>query len=218
MAANEASDTELNPSVGYFFATPVVAAMVPGAEAINADLVPKVRAQREVEAGKRASNRGGWHSAAPIDEWAGDSGRAIVNAGKAMANQMTLDRSGNALAVDWLWRAWANINGPGHANDFHCHPGAMWSSTYYVDDGGCAENPALGGEFEIMDPRGPQVAMHDPSLIIADGGQNSGGTTITFTPRAGLLLMFPGWLQHQVRPYNGSRERISFAFNLSRTD
>jgi hypothetical protein len=28
-------------------------------------------------------------------------------------------------------------------------------------------------------------------------------------------VMFPSWLLHQVRPYRGSAERISIAFNLT---
>lgn len=216
MVEDDRRSASLEMSVGYFFATPVVVALLPNAEAVNADLAPRIQIQRQTETGKNASNRGGWHSAAPIDEWASQSGRTIVNAGQALANQMTFDRDGNDVRIDWEWRAWANINGPGDANDFHYHPGALWSATYYVDDGGSAEDSSLGGEFEIMDPRGPAIAMHDPSLVIADGGQNSGGTTMTFKPRPGLLLLFPAWLQHQVRPYRGNRERISFAFNLSR--
>ncbi|MCP4201431.1 MAG: hypothetical protein GY769_05790, partial [bacterium] len=31
----------------------------------------------------------------------------------------------------------------------------------------------------------------------------------------GMIIMFPSWLQHAVRPYRGNRERISIAFNLS---
>ncbi len=43
---------------------------------------------------------------------------------------------------------------PGHGNEFHSHPGSFWSGVYYVDDGGIAADPALGGELEFMDPRG----------------------------------------------------------------
>ena len=50
--------------------------------------------------------------------------------------------------------AWANVNGPGDANICHYHPGAFWSGAYYVEDGGCATDPTLGGEFEMLDPRG----------------------------------------------------------------
>ena len=34
-------------------------------------------------------------------------------------------------------------------------------------------------------------------------------------PKPGRLVMFPAWLMHQVRPYHGTAERISVAFNLT---
>ncbi|TAN08894.1 MAG: hypothetical protein EPN45_08130, partial [Rhizobiaceae bacterium] len=33
-------------------------------------------------------------------------------------------------------------------------------------------------------------------------------------PKPGLMVLFPSWLFHQVRPYRGTHERISVAFNL----
>jgi hypothetical protein len=41
------------------------------------------------------------------------------------------------------------------------------------------------------------------------------GASQTLTPRSGMIMMFPSWLQHAVRPYSGEHERISIAFNLS---
>jgi uncharacterized protein (TIGR02466 family) len=41
------------------------------------------------------------------------------------------------------------------------------------------------------------------------------GANETVLPKAGRLVMFPAWLLHQVRPYRGTAERISIAFNLS---
>jgi len=35
-------------------------------------------------------------------------------------------------------------------------------------------------------------------------------------PRAGLCLVFPSYLPHEVYPYRGSRPRISVAFNARR--
>lgn len=29
----------------------------------------------------------------------------------------------------------ANVSPPGASNEYHCHPGAVWSAVYYVDDG-----------------------------------------------------------------------------------
>ncbi len=75
--------------------------------------------------------------------------------------------------------------------------------------------PSLGGELEFMDPRGPGPAMYAPQLAFALPGGLSVGANEVVHPRTGRLVMFPAWLLHQVRPYRGSAERISIAFNLS---
>ncbi len=204
--------------VGHFFATPVAAAMVPDAEARNAELKQRIFAERGREASITASNLGGWHSGRPIGQWGGSRVDEIINAAKQIAAKITFDREGHPVHRDWAVRAWANVNEYGHANAFHYHPGVYWSGTYYVDDGGRVDDETLGGEFEIMDPRGSGVAMYAPSLVFADGGHNTGGTTVQFTPRPGLLMLFPAWLLHQVRPYLGQTQRISIAFNLSLDD
>jgi len=215
MVAENRNEQTQALQVGYFFATPMAATMLPDAEARNAELAERILAERSRESSITASNMGGWHSGRPIEQWAGARIDEILAAARQVAAQMTFDRNGQPAQTDWAVRAWANVNEYGHANSAHHHPGAYWSGTYYVDDGGRAEDESLGGEFEIFDPRGPGVAMYAPALVFADGGQNSGGTTVQFTPRAGLLTLFPAWLQHQVRPYLGAGRRISIAFNLS---
>jgi hypothetical protein len=38
---------------------------------------------------------------------------------------------------------------------------------------------------------------------------------VAIRPAAGLLVLFPSWLRHSVRPHHGDRERVSVAINLS---
>jgi uncharacterized protein (TIGR02466 family) len=128
---------------------------------------------------------------------------------------MTTSRSGRPVDLQWQVNAWANINRKGHSNEFHVHPGSFWSGVYYVDDGGCAENRTLGGEFVIMDPRGPGPSMYAPLLCFRGPGGNSVGATELVPPRAGVMILFPSWLSHGVRPYGGDGTRISISFNLS---
>ena len=40
------------------------------------------------------------------------------------------------------------------------------------------------------------------------------GAQLQITPQAGTMLMFPSWLHHWVRPFQGTGERISIAFNV----
>lgn len=201
--------------VGHFFATPVIVAMLPDADARNRELREAILRHRAETPSRDASNLGGWHSDSNTEQWGGPRFAEVLAAARSLASRMTLDREGSPAQVNWKIRAWANVNTYGHANEFHYHPGAFWSGAYYVDDGGRLADDSLGGEFELMDPRGPGVAMYAPSLVIKDGSANSSGSTVQFNPRPGLIMLFPSWLQHQVRPYWGSSERISIAFNLS---
>jgi uncharacterized protein (TIGR02466 family) len=146
---------------------------------------------------------------------AGAPARRLLDAARELATRLTSDRAGKPVRVGWKTNAWANVNRRGHGNEFHTHPGAYWSGTYYVDDGGIAADHALGGAFEIQDPRGVAPAMYAPLLGFAvPGGQSAGASELIF-PQSGQFLLFPSWLQHGVRPYLGDRMRISVAFNFS---
>jgi uncharacterized protein (TIGR02466 family) len=111
--------------------------------------------------------------------------------------------------------AWANVNSPGDGNEFHTHPGSFWSGTYYVDDGYDGSEERRGGEFEMQDPRGIAPAMYAPLLAFKTPGGLSVGSSETASPTTGHMMLFPAWLSHAVRPYEGKRKRISIAFNLS---
>jgi hypothetical protein len=46
-------------------------------------------------------------------------------------------------------------------------------------------------------------------------GGLTGGATERIRPKSGWMVLFPAWVMHQVRPYHGTAERISIAFNLT---
>jgi uncharacterized protein (TIGR02466 family) len=201
-------------AVKGLFATPVAAVEVPGAAALNTDLARTILHRREQSRGVQASNAGGWHSDREILAWAGPPIATIIAMARDIATQMTADRDGKPVHPAWTVQAWANVNAQGDGNICHYHPGSFWSGTYYVADGGCATDPSLGGEFEMLDPRGPGPGMYAPGLKFAGEDGNSVGSAETIRPRPGLLMLFPSWLYHQVRPYRGTGLRISIAFNL----
>ena len=204
-------------AVKGLFATPVAAVEVPGASQLNPDLEQIILRRRAETPSVQASNAGGWHSDRDIAVWGGAPVAAILDVAKGVATRMTADRHGNEVRPAWTVQARANDNGPGDGNICHYHPGSFWSGTYYVADGGCATDPALGGEFEMLDPRGPGPGMYAPGLKFAGEDGTSVGSAETIRPRPGLLMLFPSWLYHQVRPYRGSGLRISIAFNLGVT-
>ncbi|NQW54575.1 MAG: 2OG-Fe(II) oxygenase [Rhodospirillales bacterium] len=212
-------DLEIVP----LFATPLVVHDVPDAAALNADLRRVIEEREKSHPGTQASNEGGWQSTWDMERWGGVPALKLLAIARNVANRVTIDRSGNAgggphpgvFAVTWRANMWANINRSGHGNLAHTHPGAFWSGVYYVDDGGIAADPSLGGALEFMDPRGAAPVMYAPHLGFAMKGGLSGGANEVLQPKAGRMVLFPSWLLHQVRHYRGTAERISIAFNLN---
>ena len=202
------------PQVTSLFGTPVVFYDLPEAAELNAGLRAVIEQREKTHPGTQHSNLGGWQSSWDMDRWGGVSAIKLIAIGRNTATRITSDREGKPVAVTWRANMWANVNRTGHANEFHSHPGSFWSGVYYVDDGGAADDAALGGELEFMDPRGPGPAMYAPHLAFGSAGLSVGASE-TIRPKAGRLVMFPAWLLHQVRPYRGNAERISIAFNLS---
>lgn len=206
------------PRPGYadLFATPLLTLMLPEHELLNAELRTTILAQQANHPGVALSNMGGWHSDTDLASWGGEASQTLLRAAADLALRFTLD-SASPDQPRFRWRvvAWANVSGPGASNALHAHPGAFWSFVYYVDDGGCATDSSLGGELCLLDPRYPMSAMAAPDIYLraADGQPKLIEQKIR--PKAGLLLGFPSWLQHAVRPYLGTGLRISIAINLS---
>ena len=198
-----------------YFPTPVAIASMPDATTLNAELRRAILERERQDEGVQHSNLGGWQSDWDLEAWAGEPVRRLLHGARELATKLTSDRAGQPVKIAWKTNSWANVNRRNHGNEFHTHPGCYWSGTYYVDDGGIGEDPALGGEFEIQDPRGVAPAMYAPLLGFAMPGGQSAGASERISPRSGQMILFPSWLAHAVRPYRGDRERISIAFNFS---
>jgi uncharacterized protein (TIGR02466 family) len=201
-------------NVNILFGTPIIVVELPDAPALNAAFATTIFEREKSHPGTQHSNLGGWQSDWEMDRWGGAPAIKLLAVGRNTANRITTDRQGKPVSIAWKANMWANINRSGHGNEFHSHPGSFWSAVYYVDDGGIDGDPALGGELEFMDPRGPGPAMYAPQLAYGTAGLSVGANEIV-RPRAGRMVMFPAWLLHQVRPYKGQAQRISIAFNLS---
>jgi len=199
----------------HLFPTPIVTAMLQHGAAINAELRESILAREAQGPGQQHSNLGGWQSEPDFHVWSGTAGERVLHAAVELANQHTVDRQGNSVRLTWNIGCWANVNRRSHGNEFHTHPGAFWSGVYYVEDGGTSRSPDLGGEFEIQDPRGVAPVMYAPLLTVSGPAGPSMGASEMLRPRSGMMVLFPSWLQHGVRPYLGDSIRISVAFNLN---
>jgi len=200
------------------FATPLLVMAVSNASALNDELRGVILGRAAVDPGVQRSNNGGWQSDGDFADWSGAAGEALLATAQAAANSATAVQTDEGLlygAPEWKVNAWANINRAGHGNRAHHHPAAFWSGVYWVDAGGGEDGSARGGEFEMHDPRGILPAFYAPRLRYAVEGCLSAGGQDFFMPSSGVMVLFPAWLVHAVRPYAGDGVRISVAFNLS---
>lgn len=198
-----------------FFATPFLLDQLPS------DSLPALREAVSAEqardpAGMQLSNVGGWHSNTRMVEWGGEPARDLARKAAAMADTLTVDsRSPEASRYGWRAEMWANVSGKGHANQYHTHPGSFWSAVAYIDDGYAGnDDPALGGELQLLDPRMPMIRMTAPDLRLREADGAMQHNELAIRPRNGLMVLFPSWLQHGVRPFHGEGPRVSVAINL----
>lgn len=110
---------------------------------------------------------------------------------------------------DWLPRVrvremWVSRVVPGNMVMPHAHADALWTGVYYVDPGGDPDE--VGGRFHVLSPAPAAARTGSAAVSWADA-------TLAYDPLPGLLLVFPGYLQHFVDVYRGERPRIAIAFN-----
>jgi len=196
------------PSQQNLFATPILVDKIQDEEMRSA-LEEAILAQRSAHPGLKRSNRGGgWHSDVDLMKWGGPDARKLLNHVIRLVARATTDVKGaDGANISWRVESWANVNEKGGANMRHVHGGCYWSAVYYVrvDEG-------TSSDLVLYDPRMPTLAMHAPHLRFRNAG---GEREMHIRPHAGLLVIFPSWLQHEVEPSQGDGLRISIAINLT---
>ena len=187
---NAAPALAINPGFRpeIWFPSPVWARHVPDHERIDAHILSVLE---ELERNGRAitrSNVGGWHSAANLHlgpELA-EIRRIIGNACAGCASHLSFDFDRFEMFFQ------------------HVHPNSILSGAYY------AKVPAKSGNIEFYDPVRERVMSTFP--VKARTRINS--QAMEYRGREGLLLIFPGWLQHSVQPNRSEDFRVSISFNM----
>lgn len=93
---------------------------------------------------------------------------------------------------------WTNVNQPGSLNILHSHKAFEYSAVYYLS----VENT---GDIVFLNP-----ANLDATCSYAGPGTSR----LHYTPKAGDLLMWPGWIPHEVERNPSNSYRINIATNI----
>jgi uncharacterized protein (TIGR02466 family) len=193
------------------FATPLFVYDVLDVEDMNCELGERLRAEAQASPGVRRANVGGWHSPPDLALRPDPCYRAMM---KMIVDHVGATHSkivstmGLAPSPPWGFaaQAWAMVMRNGDYTIAHDHGESHWSTSYYVDAGDAdLDRTPDSGALAVLDPR--RGGRPIPRL--------ESGSTFTIRPRTGMLVVFPGWLQHYVHPYRGSRPRIAIACNVT---
>ncbi len=173
---------------------------------VNAELEGLILDRMKTSSGMTRSNVGGWHSDEELITWpapaVGQLKNWIVAAVRNLHRAVGVKTSPSKLQLT----AWANVNRSGDANSTHEHGNHSWSGVYYVATG-AAGSRATTGFLEFLDPR------HGAGRL--NVGLTALGASSLVEPEPGLMVVFPSWLLHAVRPHAEAGLRISVAFNVA---
>jgi len=125
--------------------------------------------------------------------------QVLMTAAKGVTDFMQIDEEEMKITS-----CWANINTKGGTTKPHTHPNNYLGGVYYVD------TPENSGSIQFEDPRA-QPKMISPRFRKSTA-DNSGHVIVDVEP--GMLLLFPAWLVHSVKPNPSDQLRISISFNL----
>ena len=188
-----------------FFSTPIWVSKIENYKKVNEDMLAYILdVKKNDPVGLIKSNFKGWHSK---DFNMKDLGP--INFITSIKNNL------NTLMVDMNWdlniqsveisSMWAIINEKGAWNQKHQHSNSDISAAYYVTaHEGC-------GDIVFYDPRPARVYKRP----IVKSPNKLNGTVNSIKPEAGMLVLFPSYLDHSVNPNLSDEKRVVISFNLS---
>jgi hypothetical protein len=106
---------------------------------------------------------------------------------------------------------WFHITRRGGFFGLHNHPNASWSGVYCVDPGRHDPGKSDSGLLSFVNPMlmsGMHIDAGVAKIPLPYGNQIA-----SVRLNAGEIVIFPSWVLHDVKPYEGEGERVTVAFN-----
>ncbi|MBS0395196.1 MAG: hypothetical protein JSR54_11255 [Proteobacteria bacterium] len=106
---------------------------------------------------------------------------------------------------------WFHVTRRGGFFGLHNHANASWSGVYCVDPGRADPGDKDSGLLSFLNPMIASAMYMDAAnarMPLPFGYQIA---HLRLEP--GQLVLFPSWVLHDVKPFNGEGERITIAFN-----
>lgn len=102
-----------------------------------------------------------------------------------------------------LEKYWININSPGSYNVRHTHPRSVLACTLYI------QTPKDSGDLVLYNMNPAQIFA-----AYSNNYRQYNFTEYRITPKPGLFVSFPGWLDHSVDINESTEDRLSISMNI----
>lgn len=209
--------TKLDSTTMYCFGNVLFNGIVPNHEPMNRDIMAFLNDERRLYPEKRGRAINGWRSKSDLFERRNPAIDRLADYVRNAIGAVATRDAGQGITdydVGLRMELWANIVGHGGSGALHCHMGGgetHYSGVYYVDVEGGDREVDENGSIEFVDPR------CIPWLALPEDEGHGSHRTLGITPRNGMLLVFPSWLNHQVKPWHShaGAERTSLSFNVT---
>ena len=194
-----------------FFSIPIFYIDIENSQELNRKLTHDILEwKKEDEKGIRRSNSLGWHSA--VDMHHRKEYHPLTKELFKMQQEIYEHEGYHPNTEPICDNMWANVNYKYSHNKNHCHPGAQWSGVYYI------KTPENCGHLWFTDPCGER---HMDLPIMAENKVKPihYWREVHYQPIEGRLIMFPGWLTHEVAQNMSDLKgekgwRVSVSFNF----
>lgn len=94
---------------------------------------------------------------------------------------------------------WTNVNNPGSRNVIHSHSQSHFSCVYYIQG-------TDTGDLRLVNPSNLLSNTINSGIFVRD---------FYFSPRDGDLILWPGWIPHEVEPNLSNKQRINIVFDIT---
>jgi hypothetical protein len=194
----------------WAFAVPFFTTMIPDAAALNDRLITELNASRDAHSFTHLHD--GRYENTYVDLDRVPSARRVFDIAEPIVSQIVgrpaivprqADPPGTPL---WFWFNEAKTRGAVTSLHNHWSPWTLFSGCYYP------KVPSGSGNLVFSRQRTQTMA---DGILLRDADFFA---DIEIPPAEGLLILFPSWLEHLVRPNQTDESRISLAFNLRAAD
>ena len=174
-----------------------------GTEEQREDLKKQILHAKENNIGKKSgSNPGCWRSNTTYDnvDWLYSAIRGLSDQTNKMYFQLDhIYKSYVEKCENRDVSMWTNVNEVGSKNVIHSHKPDAWAGIYYVQGEGTGN-----------------LVFHNPANLLSECNPTSPFTRkLELEPRDGMLVIWPGWVPHEVEENKSNKQRINIAWGIN---